>query len=161
MSDSPDRPLSRPQLHNRGAHRHARCARCDDRLGTLGAEVIASRLRALGHPLRIRLLRALDHHQASVEQLAGELRIEEGVVRSHVGLLYRAGIVARVDGAGPPVYRLADWPSVWLVDQLARRIGRARRPRQRPGWRFGGGVGMPVTARRLLSVAAVVGVTGG
>ena len=124
MSGSPDRPPSRPQLHNRrGAHRHARCARCHDRVGTLGAEVIAGRLRVLGHPLRIRLLRALDEREATVGQLASDLRSEEGVVRSHVGLLYRAGIVARVDAAGPAVYRLADWPSAWLMDQLARRIG--------------------------------------
>ena len=122
MSDSSRRRSRRLQLQGRAAHRHARCARRTDHLGALGAEVIASRLRVLGHPLRLRLLHVLDGREATVAQLAGELRVDERVVRAHVRLLYRAGILARVDGAGVPVYRLADWPSAWLVDQLALRL---------------------------------------
>jgi DNA-binding transcriptional ArsR family regulator len=101
----------------------ARCAgRETDRLGELGGEVIAHRLRTLGHPTRLRLLRALDGRDASVEQLAGELGVSVSAARAHLRVLCRAGVTCRIDHGGPELYRLVDWPSLWLVDQLARRL---------------------------------------
>lgn len=91
-------------------------------LTELGVEITASRLRVLGHPARLRIMRALDDHQATTGQLAKELALNETAVRAHVRLLYRAGILARVDNTGPPLFALQDWPSMWMVDQLARRL---------------------------------------
>ena len=108
MSGSSRRRPSRLQFQGRPAHRYARCARRTDHLGALGAEVIASRLRVLAHPLRLRLLDALDEREATVAQLAAELRVDERIMRAHVRLLYRAGILARVDDAGHPP---TGWPT--------------------------------------------------
>lgn len=85
-------------------------------------EITASRLRVLGHPARLRIMRALDEHQATIPRLAHNLGVNETAVEMHVRLLHRAGILARVDGDGPAVFELADWPSMWMVDQLARRL---------------------------------------
>ncbi|UTI63932.1 helix-turn-helix domain-containing protein [Paraconexibacter antarcticus] len=85
-------------------------------------EITASRLRVLGHPVRLRIMRALDERRATVPQLATELGAPEVAVAAHVRLLHRAGILARVDGVGPPAFQLCDWPSLWMVDQLARRL---------------------------------------
>jgi len=87
-----------------------------------GIEMVALRLRLLGHPTRIKLLRRLDQEDASVVALARSVGCDPGTAGSHLTVLYRAGIVARVGQNGPAVYRLADWPSWWLVDQLAHGL---------------------------------------
>ena len=43
-------------------------------------------------------------------------------MRAHVRLLYRAGVICRMGDPGPPGWQLADWPSLWLIDQFARRL---------------------------------------
>jgi DNA-binding transcriptional ArsR family regulator len=67
-------------------------------------------------------MRALDRREASVEQLVEELGASAGAVGAHLRVLCRAGVVCRTDRDGPARYRLADWPSLWLIDQLARRM---------------------------------------
>jgi DNA-binding transcriptional ArsR family regulator len=91
-------------------------------LSELGTDVVATRLRTLGHPMRLRIMRALDGRQATADQLAEVLGEQVGAVRAHLSVLYRAGVVRRVDDGGRPTYELADWPSLWLVEQLAYRL---------------------------------------
>jgi DNA-binding transcriptional ArsR family regulator len=91
-------------------------------LDQLGAEVVATRLRTLGHPTRLRIMRALDGRRATVDQLAEFLGEPVRAVRAQATVLYRAGVLCRVDDGGPPIYELADWPSLWLVEQLTRRL---------------------------------------
>ncbi len=87
-----------------------------------GVQIVATRLRVIAHPVRLLIMRALDGSQASVSELTDLLGVQERCVAAHVSLLYRGGIIARLDSGGPPSYGLADWPSMWLVDQLARRM---------------------------------------
>jgi DNA-binding transcriptional ArsR family regulator len=115
---------------------HSDCGRRSDRhtrphpaaspshLTELGAEVIATRLRTLGHPLRLRLLVAVDRRPTGIGRLADELGVSPSAIRAHLAVLYRAGVVRRVDDGddGRPTYELADWPSLWLVEQLAYRL---------------------------------------
>jgi len=114
---------------------HSDCARRPDRhtrphpaawpsdLTELGAEVIATRLRTLGHPLRLRLLVAVDRRPSGIGRLADELGVSPGAIRAHLAVLYRAGVVRRADdGDDGPTYELADWPCLWLVEQLAYRL---------------------------------------
>jgi DNA-binding transcriptional ArsR family regulator len=68
------------------------------------------------------LLRSLDRRRATVLELAGSLGESAEAVHAHLAVLYRAGIVRRADDEAPAVYELADWPSLWLVDQLAFRL---------------------------------------
>ncbi len=91
-------------------------------LSELGTEVVATRLRTLGHPMRLRIMGALNGRPASADHLAEQFGVKVGVVRSHLGVLYRAGVVRRVDDGGRPTFELADWPSMWLVEQLAYRL---------------------------------------
>jgi DNA-binding transcriptional ArsR family regulator len=92
-------------------------------LTELGTDVVATRLRTLGHPMRLRIMRALDGRQANADQLAEALGEQVGAIRAHLAVLYRAGVVRRVDDeGGRPTYELADWPSLWLVEQLAYRL---------------------------------------
>jgi DNA-binding transcriptional ArsR family regulator len=72
--------------------------------------------------MRVRILRALDGRQATAEQLAEHLGAPLPAVRGQISVLYRAGVLCRVDDGGRPTYELADWPSLWLVEQLARRL---------------------------------------
>jgi DNA-binding transcriptional ArsR family regulator len=109
-----------PRL-SRHTRRHP--AASQSHLTELGTDVVATRLRTLGHPMRLRIMRALDGRQATADQLAEALGEQVGAVRAHLAVLYRAGVVRRVDdGGGRPTYELADWPSLWLVEQLAYRL---------------------------------------
>jgi DNA-binding transcriptional ArsR family regulator len=107
----------RPRLHPRP---HPAAAQSN--LTELGADVVATRLRTLGHPTRLRLLRLLDDRPAGTDELADSLGESAAAIRAHLAVLYRSGIVRRADHGGRPVYELADWPSLWLVDQLAYRL---------------------------------------
>jgi DNA-binding transcriptional ArsR family regulator len=122
MSMSSDRPSGRPLRARTRTHRCARAARRTDSLTHLGIEVVAHRLRTLGHPLRLRILRALDARHATVDQLAAELGASPSAVAAHVRLLSGCGVVFRTDDSGAATYALADWPSLWLVEQLAHRL---------------------------------------
>jgi DNA-binding transcriptional ArsR family regulator len=98
-------PGRRPDRHTR-----PHPAASPSHLSELGTEVVATRLRTLGHPLRLRILGALDGRAASADDLAEQFGETAGAVRAHLAVLYRAGVVR------------ADWPSLWLVDQLAYRL---------------------------------------
>jgi DNA-binding transcriptional ArsR family regulator len=74
------------------------------------------------------LIRALDRREADVQQLADELDTPAGAVAAHLRVLSGAGVVCRADRGGPARYRLADWPSLWLIDQLARRMRHQAQP---------------------------------
>lgn len=102
------------------AARHPAASRSD--LDQLGTEVVATRLRTLGHPMRLRIVRVLDGRQATAEQLAEYLGEQLPAIRGQISVLYRTGVLCRVDEGGRPTYELADWPSLWLVEQLARRL---------------------------------------
>lgn len=122
MSTSPRQHHSEP---GRRADRHTRPhpAASPSHLSQLGTEVIATRLRTLGHPMRLRIMSALDGRHASADDLAEQFGEAPGAVCAHLGVLYRAGVVRRVDDGGQrPTYELADWPSLWLVQQLAYRL---------------------------------------
>jgi DNA-binding transcriptional ArsR family regulator len=117
-----------PRQHQREAgtrlprHTRRHPAASPTHLSELGTDVVATRLRTLGHPMRLRIMRALDGRPSTADQLATELDEQLGAVRAHLSVLYRAGVVRRVDNGGRPTYELADWPSLWLVEQLAYRL---------------------------------------
>lgn len=58
--------------------------------------LIASRLRVLGQPLRVRLIDHLDRSgEAHVQALADELAATQQNTSKHLGALWRAGVVTR------------------------------------------------------------------
>lgn len=64
--------------------------------------------KALGHPLRIRVLELLSEREMSVAELLDAIGVEQSTLSQQLGNLRRAGfVVSRREGAGV-VYALAD-----------------------------------------------------
>lgn len=71
-------------------------------------EIVAARFKALGEPMRIRILDLLRDGERTVSELADELGTTQQNVSKHIGVLQRAGVVAkRRDGVRAP-YAITD-----------------------------------------------------
>ena len=75
---------------------------------TAMAEVIAERFRLLADPTRIRILDALRDEDLTVGALHDRVGTSQQNVSKHLGLLHRAGIVAREKEGVQVHYRIAD-----------------------------------------------------
>ena len=102
-------------------------------LSEYAVQAVALRLRLLGHPTRLRLVRTLHEHDGDVVDLAGRIGDEPAAVSAHLRTLHQAGIVCRTDARGPAVYRLVDWADWWLIDQFASRLSDGARRRDHSG----------------------------
>jgi DNA-binding transcriptional ArsR family regulator len=71
-------------------------------------ELIAWRFRALSEPTRIKLLDRLREGEASVFELTAAIGTTEQNVSKHLGVLQRAGIVARRKQGNFAYYRIVD-----------------------------------------------------
>ncbi|MEW6583273.1 MAG: metalloregulator ArsR/SmtB family transcription factor [Actinomycetota bacterium] len=72
------------------------------------AELIAERFRLLSEPMRIRILDRLREGPRSVGALAEDLATSQQNVSKHLGLLHRAGVLARDKEGTSTIYRIAD-----------------------------------------------------
>lgn len=82
------------------------------------AQLVAERLRVIGDPTRIRLLDALRDGERSVLALTEAVGSSQQNVSKHLGVLHRAGIVARRKEGTSTLYSVAD-PSVYeLCEQV-------------------------------------------
>ncbi|HEU5361693.1 MAG TPA: helix-turn-helix domain-containing protein [Gaiellaceae bacterium] len=59
-------------------------------------------LKALGHPLRLKVLQALGESEEPLtnRELAARLDVDPGHLHFHVRMLHRAGLIERIDGSG-------------------------------------------------------------
>jgi DNA-binding transcriptional ArsR family regulator len=71
-------------------------------------DLIAERFRTLGEPTRIKLLDRLRQGEASVLELTELIGTTQQNVSKHLGLLQRAGIVARRKQGNFAYYRIVD-----------------------------------------------------
>jgi ArsR family transcriptional regulator len=71
-------------------------------------ELIARRFRAIGEPMRIRLLDELREGEASVNDLVAALDASQQNVSKHLGVLLREGIVGRRKEGNRVCYRIVD-----------------------------------------------------
>ena len=71
-------------------------------------ELIAQRFRALSEPSRIKLLDRLREGEATVLELTSAIGTTEQNVSKHLGVLQRAGIVARRKQGNFAYYRIID-----------------------------------------------------
>jgi len=71
-------------------------------------ELIADRFRALAEPTRIKLLDRLREREATVLELTALIGTTQQNVSKHLGVLQRAGIVARRKQGNFSYYRIAD-----------------------------------------------------
>lgn len=102
-------------------------------------ELIAERFRTLGDATRIRLLERLREGEATVLELTGLVGTTQQNVSKHLGVLQRAGIVARRKRGTFAYYRLVDGGVLSLceivcgslqqrVDALRELLGDATAP---------------------------------
>ena len=71
-------------------------------------ELIARRFRVIGEPMRIRLLDRLREGEATVLELSEPIGTTPQNVSKHLGVLQRAGIVARRKQGNFAYYRVVD-----------------------------------------------------
>ena len=87
-------------------------------------ELIAERFRILGEPMRIRLLDALRDGEATVQQLEEATGASQQNVSKHLGVLLRAGIVARRKEGNFSVYSIADQAIFSLCEEVCGNLHR-------------------------------------
>jgi DNA-binding transcriptional ArsR family regulator len=100
-------------------------------------DTIASRFKAIGEPVRVRMLDRLRSGEATVQELADETGTSQQNVSKHLRILRQAGIVGgRREGAhvyyritDPAVLELCEVVCAMVERQLAelgRALGRSR-----------------------------------
>jgi DNA-binding transcriptional ArsR family regulator len=82
------------------------------------AELIARRFRALGDPLRIRIVDLLRDQELSVTTLAGRLDASQQNVSKHLAVLVDTGMLARRKDGNHTYYRIADEAVFALCEQI-------------------------------------------
>ena len=82
------------------------------------AELIARRFRALGDPLRVRILDLLRDGELSVSALADQLGAGQQNVSKHLAVLVDAGMLARRKDGNHVYYRIADEGVFALCEQV-------------------------------------------
>lgn len=68
----------------------------------------AQRLKALGHPDRLRIVEVLTQHPTTVGEIAARAGLSLRTASRHMGILYAAGIAERSHHGNHVLYALAD-----------------------------------------------------
>lgn len=85
-------------------------------------ELIAQRFRALGEPMRIRLLEQLRVAPRTVQELAETVGTSQQNVSKHMGLLLSLGIVTRRRDGNQSWYEIGDDTVVRMCDEVCGAI---------------------------------------
>lgn len=85
-------------------------------------ELIAQRFRALGEPMRIRLLEQLRSGPRTVQDLAEIVGTSQQNVSKHLGLLHSLGIVTRRRDGNQSWYEIGDETVVRMCDEVCGAI---------------------------------------
>jgi ArsR family transcriptional regulator len=93
-------------------------------------ELIAARFRALGEPMRLRILQMLLAGERNVKDLAAGLETTQSNTSRHLKALLDTGLVARRREGLEAIYRIAD-P---VVEQLCRLMCEREEERAREHW---------------------------
>ncbi len=71
-------------------------------------EMIASRFRSLGEPMRLKILRLLEKREMSVGQLVERLHSSQANVSKHLKVLVGAGVLSRRMQGTSAIYAICD-----------------------------------------------------
>ncbi|HZR96839.1 MAG TPA: metalloregulator ArsR/SmtB family transcription factor [Gaiellaceae bacterium] len=86
------------------------------------AELIARRFRALGDPLRVRILDLLREQELSVTAIAAHLAAGQQNVSKHLAVLVDSGMLARRKEGTSVYYRIADEGVFALCEQVCGAV---------------------------------------
>jgi ArsR family transcriptional regulator len=81
-------------------------------------ELIARRFRAIGEPMRIRLLDQLRDGEATVGELSEALEASQQNISKHLAVLADAGILGRRKDGNRVYYRIADEGVLTLCEDV-------------------------------------------
>lgn len=87
-------------------------------------ELIARRFRAMGEPMRIRLLDRLREGEATVAELTEALGASQQNVSKHLAVLTDAGILARRKDGNRVHYRIADEGVLAICEEVCGSVQR-------------------------------------
>jgi DNA-binding transcriptional ArsR family regulator len=87
-------------------------------------ELVAERFRALGDPLRIRLVEHLMEGEASVRELVAATGAGQQNVSKHLGVLLHAGVVGRRKQGTLVYYRIIDDVVYKLCEEVCDSLER-------------------------------------
>ncbi len=88
-------------------------------------EIARLRLRLIGEPMRAQIMVLLDESgPATVQEIVDRLPtvVTRQNVSRHLGLLYEAGMLRRMREGRNVRYELADWSSLWLLEQIVASV---------------------------------------
>ena len=86
-------------------------------------ELVASRFRILGEPLRIRILQALFNGEKNISELVESVGSTQPNVSKHVRILQEAGIVGRRQEGNSVYCFIADETVIGLCDAVCESVG--------------------------------------
>ncbi len=92
-------------------------------LSDAAIELVATRFRILGEPLRIRLIQALHDGEKSVSELVAEVGSTQPNVSKHLRILQDAGIVGRRQEGNLVYCFIADDSVFELCDAVCSSVG--------------------------------------
>jgi DNA-binding transcriptional ArsR family regulator len=95
-----------------------------DPLTDLAANLIAERLRVLGQPLRVKLVDRLAIRATTVHELVDALGTTQQNISQHLGILRRAGLVARQKEGTHVRYQLADPAILPILERTEASLAR-------------------------------------
>ena len=85
-------------------------------------ELVAARFRAMGEPLRLRILQQLETGERSVSMLAATIGSTQPNVSKHLKVLQDAGLVQRRQQGNSAYYSIADEMVFELCDMICTRL---------------------------------------
>jgi|SRR5277367_5726712 len=85
-------------------------------------ELVAARFRAMGEPLRLRILQRLQDGELSVSTLTGEIESTQPNVSKHLKVLQEAGLVKRRQQGNSAYYSIADEMVFELCEMICTRL---------------------------------------
>jgi DNA-binding transcriptional ArsR family regulator len=85
-------------------------------------ELVAARFRAMGEPLRLRMLQELEAGEQSVSALAESVESTQPNVSKHLKVLQDAGLVKRRQQGTTVYYSIADAMVLELCDMICSRL---------------------------------------
>jgi len=73
-------------------------------------------MRLIGEPARMRILLLLHEGEATVQQIADELRITHQGTSKHLTVLHREGVLARTRDGSHVRYSIADYTALRVIE---------------------------------------------
>jgi DNA-binding transcriptional ArsR family regulator len=102
------------------------------RLSEEQIDLVSARARALGEPVRVRIVEALARSEQAVGQLATALSMQQSTASKHLQVLFHAGLVHRRREASAVIYSLADDGLVaWCRYLSGKHLGALMREAER------------------------------